>query len=52
MALITQMVFNAPIMTISSMQLNSPHSTNETLGLLHYINTQRHTTFGDLSTIL
>ncbi|KAL5582150.1 hypothetical protein UlMin_014592 [Ulmus minor] len=41
------MVFNAPIMAISSMQPNSSHSINETPGLLHSINTQRHTTFGD-----
>ena len=40
------MVFNAPIMAISPMQPNSPHTINETLGLLHSIDTQRHTTFG------
>ena len=34
-------------MLICSRQPNSPHSINETLGLLHSINTQRHTTFGD-----
>ena len=55
MALITLMVFNAPIMAISLSQPNSPHSINETLGLqsiketpglLLSISTQRHTTFG------
>ena len=55
MALLTLMVFNAPIMAISLSQPNSPHSINETLGLhsinktpglLHSISTQRHTTFG------
>ena len=44
-------VFNAPIMAISSMQPNSSHSINEASGLLHSINTQRHTTFGDGSTL-
>ena len=44
------MVFNVPIMAISSMQPNSPHSINETLGILHSINTQRHTTFGGIPT--
>ena len=47
MALITLMVFNAPIMAISLSQPNSSHSINETPGLLHSISTQRHTTFGD-----
>ena len=56
MALITLMVFNAPIMAISLSQPNSPHSINETPGLhsinktpglLYSISTQRHTTFGD-----
>ena len=37
MALITLMVFNAPIMAISLSQPNSPHSINETPGLLHSI---------------
>ena len=46
MALITLMVFNAPIMAISLSQPNSSHSINETPGLLHPISTQRHTTFG------
>ena len=46
MALITLMVFNALIMAISLSQPNSSHSINETLGLLHSISTQRHTTFG------
>ena len=46
MALITLMVFNAPIMAISLSQPNSSHSINETPGLLHSISTQRHTTFG------
>ena len=46
MALITLMVFNAPIMAISLSQPNNPHSINETPGLLHSISTQRHTTFG------
>ena len=41
------MAFNALIMVISSLQPNSPYSINETLGLLHSINTQRDTTFGD-----
>ena len=40
------MVFNALIMAISLNQPNSSHSINETRGLLHSINTQRHTTFG------
>ena len=40
------MAFNAPIMAISSLQPNSLYSINETLGLLHSINTQRDTTFG------
>ena len=43
------MVFNAPFMAISSMQPNSPHSINETLGLLHSISTQRDTSFGGRS---
>ena len=47
MALITLMVFNAPIMAISLSQPNSPHSMNETLGLLHSISTPRDTTFGE-----
>ncbi len=47
MALITLMVFNAPIMAISLSQPNSSHSINETPGLLHSISTQRHITFGD-----
>ena len=47
MALITLMVFNAPIMDISLSQPNSSHSINETPGLLHSISTQRQTTFGD-----
>ena len=47
MALITLMVFNAPIMAISLSQPNSSHSINKTPGLLHSISTQRHTTFGD-----
>ena len=47
MALITLIVFNALIMAISLSQPNSPHSINETPGLLHSISTQRHTTFGD-----
>ena len=47
MALITPMVFNAPIMAISLSQPNSSHSIKETPGLLHSISTQRHTTFGD-----
>ena len=47
MALITLMVFNAPIMAISLSQPNSSHSINETPGLLHSISTQRHKTFGD-----
>ena len=46
MALITLMVYNAPIMAISLSQPNSSHSINETPGLLHSISTQRHTTFG------
>ena len=46
MALITLMVFNAPIMAISLSQPNSSHSMNETPSLLHSISTQRHTTFG------
>ena len=55
MALITLMVFNAPIMAISLSQPNSPHSIKETPGLhsieetpglLLSISTQRHTTFG------
>ena len=46
MALIILVVFNAPIMAISLSQPNSSHSINETLGLLHSISTQRHTTFG------
>ena len=49
MALITLMVFNAPIMAISLSQPNSSHSINETPGLLHSISTQRHTTFGGTS---
>ena len=48
MALIILMVFNAPIMAISLSQPNSSHSINETLGLLHSISTQGHTTFGDI----
>ena len=56
MALITLMVFNAPIMAISLSQPNSPHSIKETPGLhsiketpglLLSISTQRHATFGD-----
>ena len=47
MALITLMVFNAPIMAINLSQPNSSHSINETPSLLHSISTQRHTTFGD-----
>lgn len=46
MALITLMVFNAPIMAISLSQPNSSHSINETPGLLHSISTPRDTTFG------
>ena len=46
MALITLMVFNAPIMAISLSQPNSSLSINETPGLLHSISTQRHSTFG------
>ena len=48
MTLITLMVFNAPIMAISLSQPNISHSINETLGLLHPISTQGHTTFGDI----
>jgi len=48
MALITLMVLNAPIMAISLSQPNSSHSINETPGLLHTINTRRHTTFGEI----
>ena len=50
MALITLMVFNAPIMVINLSQPNSSHSINETLGLLHSISTQRDTTFGGSGT--
>ena len=46
MALITLMVFNAPIMAISLSQPNNSHSIDETPGLPHSISTQRHTTFG------
>jgi len=48
MTLITLMVFNAPIMAISLSQPNSPQAFNETPGLPHPRNTQRHTTFGDI----
>ena len=44
MALITSMVFNAPIMAITLSQPNSSHSMNETPGLLHSISTPRDTT--------
>ena len=40
-----------PLWPFSSMRPNSPHSINETLSLLHSINTQKHTTFGDGWTI-
>ena len=52
MALITLMVFNAPIIAISLSQPKDSHSINETPGLLHSISTQRHTTFGDAGSAL